>query len=179
MPLATVKARVIGNKLRIFREGDAFTLPTSGTAGQESKPGSSDTGWIDVGDVLEFGVNPQRETREVWGPSPGQLKLKDIIETKRRLTLSLTLQDLGPFAIELLFGSAALDATSTNYTPLSAGEKRAWVEIKQRDNTDTLVNTVTVFCALKVSGEVKFNDQLASVPVEAEVLYSSLATGVL
>jgi hypothetical protein len=179
MPLTTVKARVIGNKIRIFREGDAFILPSAGTAGQESKPGSGDTGWLDVGDVLEFGANPQRETREVWGPAPGQLKLKDIIETKRRLTLTFTLQDLSPFAYELLFGTAKLDETATTYTPLSAGEKRAWVEIKQRDNTDALVNTLTVFALLKASGEVKFNDQLATVPVEAEVLYSSVATGTL
>ncbi len=170
---------IVGSHANFFRDGDAFTVPTAGTAGRSSKPGAADAAWIDLGIIQDVGVNHEMDEREVFAPTPGKLRLYDIIATKDRLSLKLTLQEMSPLAFELLFGTLALSSNSTQYNPLEGLTKKGWLKLQQYGQTDAAFNVVDVYCHLKVDGEVKFDDNIVSVSLMARVLHSTLNTGTI
>jgi hypothetical protein len=177
MPL-TLGPVAIGTHARFFRNGSAFTVPSAGTAGRNSKPGSGDAGWIDLGVIGDAGINPQVEEIEVWAPSPGRKVLHDVIHTKGQTTIKLTLQEFGPFVLELVERSAALDGASTTFAPLAALNKKGWLEVKHySQGDDTVVSESYYYVQLKVAGEVPLGDGLVAVQIEARVLNSSVDGG--
>lgn len=175
----TTGSIIVGSHANFFRDGDAFTTPSSGTAGRASKPAATDTAWIDLGIIRDCGITADRDEREIYAPTPGALRLYDIIETKRRLSLKLTLEEMSPLAFELMFGTLALTNSSTQYNPLEGVTKKGWLKLQQYKQDDTSFNTVDLFCHLKVDGEVKFDDNIVSVSLMARVLHSTLNTGTL
>jgi len=175
----TTGARIIGNHVWFFREGDSYTVPAPGTCGRESKPGADDTGWIDVGLVSDLKVQPQREVHERWIPSPGQKRLYEVLESKKRIKVTFTVDDLSPFAIENLFGTLALNEQSEQYNPLEGSVKNGWLKIQQYDHNDQLVNVVDLWVHLTINAETDFGDAPVSFTFEADVLHSSLNTGSL
>lgn len=179
MALATTAPRIVGNKVRLFREGASFTLPSAGTASAAALPGTADTGWIDVGCVMEGTVTPTSTDIEVSCPSPGAYRLDKVLVTDHKLKLELTLQYLGPLGMELAFDTAALTNASTTYTPNSGLERNFWVELKQYDHNDVLINTVSLFCYVKLAGGINFNKQLTETKIECLVLQSALNAGTL
>lgn len=170
---------VLGNHAFFFRDGAAYTVPSAGTAGRSSKPGAADTGWIDLGIISSVSLQHERDEKEVFAPSPGTLRLYDIVETKRQLTLKLKCDQLSPLMFEAMWGTLALTSASTQYNPLEGTIKKGWIKLQQYGADDALVNTVDVFVALKISGEVAFGDNLVSAEFEARVLHSTLNTGSL
>lgn len=173
---------VVGNHARFFRDGDVFTLPgPGGTAGRAARPNPEDTGWIDLGAIVELSIEKAQEEREVWAPNPGRLELKDVVETRRALTAKFTAQEMGPLAFELLYGLDPLDQAlvTADYVALAGDTKKGWLEIKQYDQDDQAVNTLYAYVHLKVAGEIAFNDQLVSFPIEARQLISTLNEGTL
>lgn len=168
---------VIGTQARFFRDGGAFTVPSSGTASRTAKPGSGDAGWISLGVIAEAGVNPQQEEIEVWAPSPGRKVLHDVIHTKGQTTIKLTLQEFGPFVLEMIERAGPLDGTSTTFTPLSALNKKGWLEVKHYDQNDSVITEAYYYVQMKVAGEVSYGDGLVTVPIEARVLNSTLDGG--
>jgi hypothetical protein len=173
LPLGPV---VIGTQARFFRDG-AFTVPTAGTASRTAKPGPGDPLWISLGVIAEAGQNPQQEEIEVWAPSPGRKVLHDVINTKGQTTIKLTLQEFGPFVLELIERSGALDSASTTFTPLEALTKRGWLELKRYSHTDAVISEAYYYVVLKAAGEVNYGDALVTVPVEARVLNSTVDGG--
>ena len=176
MPLTT-RPVVVGVQARFFRDGAAFTVPSAGTAGRAALPGVADTGWIDLGVINEGTINTESDVIEIFAPQPGRKVLHDIIQTKNKLTINLTLQELSPLAFELVFKTAALTGSSTTYNPLSLMDKKGWLELKLADQGDTVVTVSHFFVYLKTGGEWSLGDGLASVPLEAHVLASSLDAG--
>ena len=175
----TTGSVILGNHGFFFRDGGSFTVPSSGTAGRSSKPGAADTGWIDLGILSEISVQHQREERDIFAPTPGTLRLYDTIETKRQLNVKLTAQEMSPLAFELLFGTLALTSASTQYNPLEGATKKGWLKIQSYNQSDAIFNTVDLYVAIKVSGELTFGDNIVSAQFEARVLHSTLNTGTL
>jgi len=168
---------ILGNHGFFFRDGDSFTVPSAGTAGRASKPGAADTGWVDLGILSDLSVQHEREERDIFAPTPGVLRLYDVIETKRQLNIKLTAQEMSPLAWELLFGTLKLTTASTQYNPFEGITKKGWLKIQQYNQADTLFNTLDVYVQMKVSGEVAFGDNIVSVQFEARGLHSTLNTG--
>jgi hypothetical protein len=170
--------RVIGNHAFFVREGDTSTSP-SGNVSKSLKPDANDASWIDLGIIEEAGIEPQSEKKEVWAPSPGQLRLAEIIEVKRGLKLKFTVKEMSALMFELMFGTLALTSASTQYNPLEGSTKKGWLKVQQYDHGDALVNTIDVYAHLAVASEVKLGDDVATFEVEATVLHSILNTGTL
>jgi len=92
---------------RFFRAGDSFTVPSNGTASASARPGSADTGWLDLGVIETWEIMiTDEEEKIIWAPSPGRLLKKDIITTKQALQIKLTANELTPQAVELFFRTA-------------------------------------------------------------------------
>lgn len=172
-------AVILGNHGFFFREGLSYTVPSAGTSSRTTKPGAADTGWVDLGILSEVTIQHEREERDIFAPTPGVLRLYDVLETKRQLNINLTAQEMSPKAFELVFGTDFLTAASTNYNPLEGSTKRGWLKIQQYNQSDALFNTMDVWVQMKVSGEVSFGENIVAVTFEARVLHSTQNTGTL
>src|ERR1700692_1120477 len=93
---------IIGNHASFFHDAAAFTIPSAGTAGRASKPGATDPVWVDLGILSDIGVTHARDEREIYAPTPGQLRLYDVIETKRKMSFKMACEEMSPLAFELL-----------------------------------------------------------------------------
>lgn len=175
----TTGSIIIGSHANFVRDGDAFTLPSSGTAGRSSKPGATDSSWIDLGIIQDVGITADRDEREIYAPTPGAIRLYDVIETKRRLSIKMALTEMSPLVMELLFGTLALTGSSTQYNPLEGATKKGWLKLQQYNQADGTFNVLDVYCHLKVDGEVKFDDNIVTTSLMARVLHSTLNTGTL
>ena len=171
--------RVISTHLSFFREGVAYTSPSAGTCAREAKPGAADLGWISLGNPPEFSVTKDKTEIEIMKGIPGRRVRYDMIHTEEKLDLSFTIEEVRAEMVELLFGSLALTSSSTQFNPLEGSEKRAWLKVQQYDQSNTLINTVDLWVILSIDGEVASNNQLATFPVMAKTLHSTLNTGTL
>lgn len=171
--------RIIGNHAFFFRDGAAFTVPSAGTASRTAKPGAADTSWIDLGILRDLSVQHARNEVDIFAPAPGAMRLFDVLETKRQLSVNITAEEMSPLAFELLFGTLALTNASTQYNPLEGATKKGWLKVQQYDQTDALFNTVDLYVQMKVSGDVAFGDSVVAVTFECRVLHSTLNTGSL
>lgn len=175
----TTAPTIVGNAARFFRDGTAYTVPSAGTAGREALPGDADTGWIDLGPIVEISVEKVHEAKEVWKPNPGRIELYEVVETKRGVTHRFTLQELSALAIELMFGADALTAASTDFTALAGNTKKGWLHIKQYNHNDTLFNTIWCYGYIAVAGAVNLGADLVAVQIEHRQLISTLNKGTL
>jgi len=181
-----MNTRIIGSHACFFREGDAYTVPGSGTSGRAAKPGAADTGWIDLGVIKDAeGKIEEVKSIEIMAPAPGKLVLYDELSAGAKLTLSLTLQEMGPLVAELLYRSLALTTSGGQFNPLEGlVNKRGWLKLQcydqdaaPADEPDLLTET---FVKLKVNGSVKMGGgEPAELKLDALVLHSTLNTGQL
>jgi hypothetical protein len=176
------KARtVIGAHGFLFPEGVAFTSPTAGTAGRAAKPGNADAGWFDVG-VSDWTFQPTSTIEDFFAPAPGIRVLWDKITTKKGLKLKGKLMEMSNVTWQMLLGTLALPLTGAagQYNPLEGDPVlRAWLQLQQYNQANTLINTMDVFVAMNIPGDVQFGDKPVDVDVEADVLFSTLNTGTL
>ena len=171
---------VLGNHAFLFPEGAAFTSPEEGIASRDAKPDAAETTWIDPGIVENLKVSRSFDEVEIFAPSPGQLRLYDVIETKKQLNFTLSLKEWSVFAFQLLFGTRQIEAATRQYNPLAGLTTRAWVKLQQYDQNDELFNTVDVFCFLKIDGDGEFNPaEAVSLDLLCRTLHSRYNTGVL
>lgn len=173
------EAAIIGTHARFFRDGVAFTLPASGTAGRNAVPGDTDPKWIDLGVISEGGVERVGEEKEVWAPSPGRLQLYDVLTTKEANNFSFKCEELSLLSFEALFGATALSDESTDFDLLEAVPLKGWLEIKYYNQNNALLLTVQAFVHMKVNGEVSFGDDIARVTFQARTLQSNYNKGTL
>ncbi len=171
---------VAENFVRLFRSGSAFTVPSAGTAGQESKPGATDPAWIDIGGIVDLEPEPKFEEKELRVPAvQGGKVLKKVVEVNRELNISFTAKELSFLGIELIFGAQALNSASTTFNPLGGYAKEFWVQILQKTETGILYNTVDVYCYVKAKGGVKHDGGFVDVPIMCRTLNSSLNVGAI
>jgi hypothetical protein len=169
------------NTAAIIAGNHAFFNPESATSSRALKPAANANTWVDLGILSEVTVQHEREERDIFAPTPGVLRLYDVLETKRQLNINLTAQEMSEKAFEILWGTALPVAGTpmTQYNPLEGSVKRGWLKLQQYGQSDTNFNTVDVWVAMKISGEVSFGENLVSVTFEARVLHSTLNTGTL
>lgn len=176
-------ARAIGNHLWFFRDGSAYTVPSSGTASRTAKPGATDPAWIDCGVTSGLQINPTKgSVSEIWAPSPGKLRLWDEVEIKAGIEITFTCEEMSPLAFEQVVGSLALTGSSTQYNPTEGGFlKKGWLHLQQYDQNDALFNTLQLFANLKANGAVDWasDNSHVKVPLRAAILHSTLNSGTL
>lgn len=171
---------VIGSHVFFFRDGDSYTSPTSGTASRTSKPGESDTGWVDLGVISASSDTRESEEIEIFAPTPGRKRLYDVVEIKDKLNIKFTTDELGPLGLEVLYKTLKLTSASTQFNPLEGATKKGWLKIQRYTQDDTQILVMDVFVHLKVASEVSYSgDGLAQVSFEAKVLHSTLNTATL
>lgn len=176
----TTKPRIIGNHVFFIRDGAEFTSPGEGTVSRSSKPDQNEAGWLDFGIVNNFEADPQMDEKEIYAPTPGQLRLYDVLQTKRKLNLKWECEELQKMSVELAFGAAAVEGGGAiNYNPLAGDVVKGWIRVQQYDQNDTLVNTVEVYVRLKLASALNFNDDVVKTSMEATTLHSTLNQGTL
>lgn len=178
MPLTTA-TYALACHARFFRTGQAYTVPSSGTCGRESKPGADDPDWIDLGVIESWEASiTDEEEKAVWAPVPGHLVKKDIITTKQGLQYKFTTNELTPFALEAFFrATQELDDESTQFNPLSAVPRTGWLKLLKYSQDDAQILSLDIFCRIKVTGGMKGgNGELIMPEFTADVLYSTLNT---
>lgn len=158
---------------------DNGTVTIDSTASRSKRPAAADPGWIDVGIVLDLSFDRTMTADQIMAPNPGKRELYDVIETAVVNGCKFTAEQLSPVLVEVLFGTAALDADSTTYTPNAKITKKFWVEVKQYDQDDNLINTVYLYCYVKLDGEVKFGDKHVTGNFSCQKLVSTLNAGTL
>lgn len=156
-----------------------FFNPEGASSSRSAKPVANDASWIDLGILSEVTIQHEREERDIFAPTPGVLRLYDVLETKRQLSINLTAQEMSAKAFELIWGTLALTGASTQYNPLEGSTKRGWLKLQQYNQSDSPFNTVDVWVQMKISGEVSFGENIVAVTYEARVLHSINNTGTL
>lgn len=177
--MQTLPRVLSGLHINFFRDGTPFTVPSAGTAGRNAKPGASDPAWVYLGKILEGTSNLEIEEREVHAATPGAIRLYDVIEVSREMTLEFTCQELSPLVIEAAFGTQALTGASTQFNPLAGTGIKGWLKFQSYDSYQNLVLTVDLFCHLKLNGGLAFNRDLANPEFTARVLWAQPLTGSL
>src|SRR5437867_13369495 len=127
---------VLGSHAFFFRDGDAYTVPGAGTASRTAKPGATDPQWIYLGIIEEASDQLEDNEIEVYAPSPGRLRLWDIINTKDKLGFKFTTSELGPLALETLYRTLPLTSASTQFNPLEGNTKKGWLKLQRYDQGD-------------------------------------------
>jgi hypothetical protein len=177
-----------GNHFFVTLEGAAYTTGAAGsvatgagTADRLNKAAATDPSWQYGGIVSALSVEPQREEREIFAPSPGVLRLYDIIEQKRQLNFTFTCEQMSRLMFILLFGTeAALMADAqVQYNPLEGPTIRAWIKIQQYSQVDAAWNIVDVYSYLKINSAVSMSDEIVRCEMMTRTLQSPLNTGVL
>lgn len=175
-----LKRIVIGAQAFFFPAGTAFTVPAAGTASRTAKPGAADTGWINCG-VADWTFQNTSESEDFFAPAPGVRVLWDKVTTKRGLKLKGKLMEMQNLTWQMLLSTLALPTSPTaggQYNPLEGDPVvRGWLQLQQYNQDNVLVNTMDVFVAMKIPGDVSFGDKPVDVDVECDVLFSTLNTG--
>src|SRR5436190_23748101 len=117
----SIGTKVLGTHVLFFREGDNVTVAGSGgtgAAGRNRKPGPTDPLWVDLGVIEESSDNLTDTEIEVYAPTPGRLRLYDVIAVKDKLALKFTTSEFGFIHAEILYRTLALTAASTQFNPL-------------------------------------------------------------
>lgn len=173
---------VIGAHGFFFPNGVAYTLPSAGTASRTAKPGATDTGWIDVGQA-DWSLQNTGKTEDFMAPSPGARQLYDKVVVSKGLKLKGKLMELSNLVYQVLLSTAALPTSPTaggQYNPLEGDPiVRGWLKLQQYNQANVLINTLDVFVAMTIPGDIAFGDKPVDVDVEADVLFSTLNTGTL
>jgi hypothetical protein len=170
--------KILAGQGRIFRSGAAFTVPTAGTAGQNSLPGAADGGWGDLGHI-DLVLSPKVAKEEIVGApaGKGRRQIRKVLVTQRDLSAKITLHELLTLIFELIFGCTITPGVA--YSPNSARGIEAWIELKEYDDDDVLVNTHYHYVFLNPPSDVKLDEKHVQCEVEAQVLPSTVSTGTL
>lgn len=175
----TSQPAVIGVQAKFFPDGLAFTLPSAGTASKSALPGAADTAWIQFGMISEAADTPTQDEIDVFAPKPGRKRLVDVLPTKDQRTFKFTVQELSPFVLQSIFKTGTLTGSSSTFDPHSGVPQKGWLLVERYNQADQKLYTTTEWVYLKVTGDVTYGDQLASVEFEARILDNDLAVGAL
>jgi len=183
--------RIVGNHVYFFRDGDPFTVPGAGVASRTAKPGITDAGWIEFGNVNKLDIVHDKEEKEIYAPAPSRLELFDVLQNKRKTSIKFDTQNLTPIAYELAFhtkpltgagaNAAAAAANQAAFNPGSGNPIKGWLHVEQfgPDSDVTPINTVDLYVYLALDGDLKFDENVVAVSMQATKLTSTLNVGAL
>lgn len=173
------KVLAVGSHVLWMPDGTAFTSPAPGTSGRESKPDADETEWLDLGYISAIELDPQQEEKEVYAASPGQLRLVDVVEIKRGLNMTVTLEEVGAFVMQLAFKSLALQegAGAQQYNPTEGSTVKGWMKVQQYDQADASYNTVDLYVYVRLNSALNLGDDVVRPQLFCRLLQSTLNTG--
>jgi len=175
-----IAGRIAAAQLYFAREGASFTLPSPGTVGRNSLPGSTDAVWIQAaGQVDDFSINPTEEFKEQIVAVPGRRVLYDRIKSMTKTEYSWTAQDFGPLAVELGLASGPLTGSTTQFNPNSGGTKRFWLKAQIYDQDNALLLAFDSFGTLEIDGATSFGAEFIKPKMKFSVLYSTQESGLI
>lgn len=166
------KPYIIGSHLFFLKDGSAITSPEAGTSGRGEKPDRDEETLVDLGIIENIGVDPVMEEREIYGPAPGRYVLQDILTTRRGLTVTAQLGELGPLAVAHIFGSAEPDG-SDEYVPGGGTDIKGWLLIDQYDEDNVLRNQVDLYVHTRFTGPITMGDDVVRPTLTARLLHSA------
>lgn len=173
---------VVGTQAYFFPAGLAYTLPAPGTAGRAAKPGPTDPVWIDLG-KSDYKFKNTSTSVDFFAPAPGCRVLWDKITTKKGLTITGKMMEMQNLEWQMLLSSLALPASPAaggQYNPLEGDPVvRGWLQLLQYNQRNQLINTMDVFVAATIPGDVDCGENPVDVDVQYDVLWSALNTGQL
>ena len=159
-----------------------FAPYASGTSDADNKPATGS--FYKVGPCTNVTVTPNVDSRIVRGPNSGINQVEDVIPVSNDLSVSAHIVSVSQLFWKLLWQSA-LGSAETQYNPGEAasgeapGLVKAWLKIQQYDQTNTLFNSVDLWCALTIGGGVSFGESPIEFDLNGQVMLSTLNTGAL
>jgi hypothetical protein len=175
----TTEAAVLGWQVKFFKNGSAFTVPTSGTASKTALPGEADPAWVDIPDIAELSMTPSSDKIEVYKSSPGRKVLDDVIATKDKLAIKFKSQEVSPIALQALFKSGTLTGASTSFTIMAGTQLKGWLYVKAYNADNVKIFEFPVFVHLELTGDVTGGDALVEFEFEGLVLNNPLSVGTI
>jgi hypothetical protein len=175
-----------GTHIYVAIEGAPYTngAPGSanlgaGTVDKANKPRNDDVAWIYGGVISLDEIEPSREEREVFAPSPGVQRLFDVIEQRRQLNFTFTFEEITRLNLCLLFSAdpGFLVDSQRQFNPLEGRTIRAWVKIQKYDQNDAGWLVLDIWAYLKVNSAVQMGDDIVRPQIQARTLHSALNTG--
>lgn len=182
------QTEILGAHAWFFRDGAPFTVPDpGGNASRTVKPGAADPAYVDLG-IVDIGLSPQMEEKEIWRAAPAVKELEDVIPFKRGMTIKIKKQELSNLDWELIYGCLAFNLTSGqamgqfNPLELQAASVKGWLKYQYygrqspRDGNTPLI-TAEHFVTLKYDGDFEPGDEPVEPQLIARQLRSPLNTG--
>lgn len=173
------KVLAVGSHVRWMPDGTSFTSPAPGTSAREEKPDASETEWLDLGYISAMELDPQQEEKEVYAASPGQLRLVDVVELKRGLNMTFTLEEVGAFIMQLAFKTLKLTdgAGAQQYNPTEGATVKGWMKVEQYDQADASWNTVDLYVYVRLNSALNLADDTVRPQLFCRLLQSTLNSG--
>jgi len=174
--------------VKFFREGNAFTVPSSGTASRTALPGKTDTGWAYLGalEQLTEGNKPQVTVKvygaDPEGAEPGRKQMKNILRGKFERMLKLTTKEFSNSILELLVRSGAQvisPGAFADYVPGGRSAIRGWIWFVQYNaDNDALIREEMLFCEVIIEDDVTWDgDDAPGFVLSCTQLLSTLTSG--
>lgn len=173
----------VGVQCGFFREGDTFTIDTSGgtvsatPASRTAKPGAADTGWKDIGIVGSAKDVVTGDMKEIWAPSPGLKQLYDILRLKPKRVTKVKLEQVSALAIQAYYLTQNLSDASTQMNILSGDLMRGWLKMQRYDQKNREFFHDDTYGVFLATGEVDYSaDEIIGVEFDFVQLQSPLNT---
>lgn len=178
---------VPGTHVLFARAGLAFTVPSPGTVSATAKPGPTDTSWLNLGSVTEGALEITEESRDIFGPTPGRRRLRDVIPYSTDMKVTFTTEDVVTLAHQLSRARLPIGSNPANeagaYNPLNGfASVKGWAKVQIYNAADeALHDTMDLWVHLKLGGSLSLGGEQNAQRVswEARVLFSALNTGTL
>ncbi|WP_156345774.1 hypothetical protein [Verrucomicrobium spinosum] len=148
------------------------------TVGVDYKPATDSELYEAMGAVETFGVTNKADALVLKAPPVGRgtYRRRKSIPLSQELTLKAKLQDANQLVMESIFLLAGAITIGTAQQPLKQSKPiTGWLKIEQRDQTDTLINTMFLWVEMMVT-EGKSAEKEYAYDVTWEVLDSELNT---
>lgn len=176
----------LGKHAYFFREGDAITVPATGSAAgaatSSNQPAASDPAYINLGPILSWEDDfKSGKTEEVWGPSPGKLQLLDEIDLKVMQKAKFDTEQVTALALEVFYRtSTKLTTASVQFNPNNAPTRRGWLHTELYDQNNNFFGAMDLWGRIRVTGGVLGKDGGLMKPTfEMTVYFSALNVAVL
>lgn len=182
---------VAGSHCWIAHEGATLSRPneaivTVGYPGvptvvsRDVKPSKDDSAWQKLGIIDTGRIRPgNMPALTVHDSSPGHLVVDDMISLGQERVVTFRCQEVQPETVELLFASAPLNGSSTQFNPdEGTGSFKSWLKFQAFDNQDRLVLTTDLWVMLLIPDDVEFsNKALTQITYEGHCMRAALNTG--
>lgn len=178
MPLVN-RTVILGNHIWFAREGATEMIgEDTETVSATYQPLTGSALYEEMGAVETFGITNKTDSLILKAPPTGRgaYRRRKSIPLSQELTLKAKVQDANQLVMESIFLLAGAITIGTAQQPLKQSKPiTGWLKIEQRDQTDTLINTMFLWVEMMVT-EGKSAEKEYAYDITWEVLDSALNT---